>query len=384
MSKQSPFASLGQFIRVMAKALVIVAALNAVLLALDVNPVRGLVRLNTYDLLGRGRPRLAYPSDFQNGQLPLDALLAMHELSQPKEPGEYRVVLLGESGVAGWGVEDGETLAAQLTARGIRVGGSHVVAYNLAYPHPNVARDLLILDAALPYRPDLVVWFLSPAAVNDDPESAGPNRVFFGLHRERLRALAEQYPALFGGWYDAHAAALLPEEPGWYAFSAIREQELLPIWLNAQFYPFIPPDLARSERRIGTEPAPEEARYMDGHPGFRTMPNVTWDVLRAGCFHARSGGSDLLLVNEPMAINSGPHASRTYNALYGRALYDRYRAALAAFTERYGIAYADLWDAVPPERFTDTPLHMDAHGFGLLAEALAARLAAAEEGSDCR
>src|SRR5438876_1197664 len=107
MMKQSPFPSITVFLRVLIKALVIVVLINAALLALHINLVRSLVVLNTWDLIGRGRARLSYPSDFQNGQLPLEALLAAHQISAgPKSQDEFRVVLLGESGIAGWGVPD--------------------------------------------------------------------------------------------------------------------------------------------------------------------------------------------------------------------------------------------------------------------------------------
>lgn len=384
MLKESPFPRLAVFARVLLKALAILLVLNVALLAAGVRPARSLVTLNTWDLLGRGRARLAYPSDFQNGQLPLEALLAAHEISQgPKPPGEYRVVLIGESGIAGWGVEDDDTLAAQLTALGVEVEGRRVVAYNLAYPQPGAPRDVLILDAALAHDPDLVVWFMTPAALNDSLEVVGANRVFFNLNRERLERLAAAYPALLGGWYAEHAPALLDEPDPLARYIAIQEQDLLPVWLNALLYPFETPDLARSDRRIGSEPVPEEARYTLGSPGFEPMPNDTWGFLRAGCLQARGAGADLLLVNEPMLVGSGPHADENYNANYGRDLYDRYREVLRAYAAEHGIWYSDLWNIIPAERFTDTPLHMDAEGFSMLADALRGVIVEGSSGSTC-
>lgn len=384
MLKESPFPGLAVFVRVLLKALAILLVLNAVLLATGVRPIRALVTLNTWDLLGRGRARLAYPSDFQNGQLPLEALLAAHEISRgPKPPDEYRVVLIGESGIAGWGVEDEDTLAAQLTALGVEVGGRRVVAYNLAYPQPGAPRDALILDAALAHDPDLIVWFMTPAALNDSPDIAGANRVFFNLNRERLERLAAAYPDLLGGWYEAHAPALLDEPGPLERYIAIQDQDLLPVWLNSLFYPFETPDLARSERRIGSEPVPEEARYTLASPGFEPMPNDTWGFLLAGCQRARAAGADLLLVNEPMLVGGGPHADKNYNVNYGRDLYDRYREALRAYAAEHGIWYSDLWNIIPAERFTDTPLHMDAEGFAMLADALRGVVTEESSGSTC-
>jgi hypothetical protein len=78
---QSPFPDLATFVRALVKALMIVLLANLVVLWSGANPVRTLITLNTWDALGRGRTRLAYPSDFQNGQLPLEALLAAHAIS---------------------------------------------------------------------------------------------------------------------------------------------------------------------------------------------------------------------------------------------------------------------------------------------------------------
>src|SRR5690554_4192884 len=123
MLKESPFPGLAVFARVLLKALAILLVLNAALLATGVRPIRALVTLNTWDLLGRGRARLAYPSDFQNGQLPLEALLAAHEISRgPKPPDEYHVMLIGESGIAGWGVENADTLYALRIALSVEFG----------------------------------------------------------------------------------------------------------------------------------------------------------------------------------------------------------------------------------------------------------------------
>lgn len=372
------------FGRVLIKALVIVVMLNAILLAGRINPVRLLVEnVNSWWLVGHGRARLTYPSDFQNGQLPVEALLNAHAVNyDAKSEDEYRVLLLGESGIAGWGLEDYETLSAQLTALGIEVGGRQVVAYNLAYPQPGAARDLVTLDAALAYDPDLVIWFITPAALNDEIDIVGANRVFFDLNRARLAALVDQYPDLLADWYEPRYAE--PSSDMWLSqWVAIRDQELLPIWLNALLYPFIPPDLAVSDRRIGQEPVPDEALYTDDHPGFAEMPNATWNILRAACLRTEEEGVELLLVNEPMLVGSGGASDINYNVQYQRAMYDRYRDTLSAFSAEHGIGYVDLWNIVPASRFTDTPLHMDAQGQAILADAVAAILTEGFRGSEC-
>src|SRR4051812_598462 len=166
----SPLPTLATTLRIFGKAVALLIVLNFVFLAAHIDPVAIITRLNSWWIVGHGRARLAYPSDFQNGQLPVDALVGAHALAYtPKANDEYRVVVLGESGIAGWGLEDRDMFTAQLTARNVHIDGKHLVAYNLAYPSPSVARDILILDAALRYQPDLVIWFVTPAAFDDAP-----------------------------------------------------------------------------------------------------------------------------------------------------------------------------------------------------------------------
>ncbi|NDJ34787.1 MAG: hypothetical protein GYB64_08965 [Chloroflexi bacterium] len=366
--KESPFPTWGEFAGALAKALILVAALNTMLLLAGINPVRELVRLNTYGILDDGRDRLTYPSDLPNGQLPVDAQLFAHTIHYTdKGPDEFRVLVLGESGIAGWGLPDEHTFTAQLNDLDVQIEGRQLVAYNLAYPQPSAPRDAIVLDAALRYDPDLVVWFVTAASFNNEPAPVGANRVFFNVNRPRLEALAAQHPDLLGPWMARQGANLLDDPPAWQQIVALTDQDLLPIWFNTLFYPILPPDLGVTDVMIAEEPLPERARYMADHPGYQQMPNLTWDWLRVAC----RVDVDLLVINRPMWVADD---EALYNPLYGRDLYDAYRAAMQAYTAEWGIAYADLWDLLPAQAYTDTALHTDRQGTLRLAEEVAAIL----------
>ncbi len=60
-----------------------------------------------------------------------------------------------------------------------------------------------------------------------------------------------------------------------------------------------------------------------------------------------------------------------YNSFYPRWAYDQYRELLAGAAEAGGWEYLDLWDAIPANEFTDTPVHLTPEGSRLLAERLA-------------
>jgi hypothetical protein len=361
--RSSPFTSLAVALRIFAKAVVLLLILNFVCLTLNFNPIAALIRLNTWWLVGHGRARLVYPSDFQNGQLPVEALVGAHALAySPKAADEFRVVVLGESGIAGWGLSDYDTFTAQLTVRNIKIGDKRVVAYNLAYPSPNVARDVLILDEAMKYQPDLVIWFLTPAALDDAPSAIGTNSVLFDLNRARLQRLTDTFG--LQEWFNAH----IDPEPAWRRWIAIHDQDTLPVWLNTLLYPFTAPDLGLSNRRLGMEPIPAVARYTLGRAGFDPMPNQTWQFLDMGRSLAKRNGARLLLVNEPMLIGRGANSDRNYNLEYERAFYDTYHQKLTEYVTEKGFLFADLWNVMPAGTFTDTPLHAIAAGYMVLVD----------------
>jgi hypothetical protein len=71
-----------------------------------------------------------------------------------------------------------------------------------------------------------------------------------------------------------------------------------------------------------------------------------------------AGEAPVLLVNEPIYISAGENSALRYNSFYPRWAYDQYRALLARAASAQGWHYVDLWDLIPPEEFTDTPVHL--------------------------
>jgi hypothetical protein len=363
MKRTSPFTSPQMMIRVFAKALILLLILNVLCLSAQIDPIRTLTTLNTWAIVGHGRARLIYPSDLPNGQLAIEALLATHQLAHtPKSPDEYRVIVLGESGIAGWGLTDQETFTAQLTARKVRLNGKHLIAYNLAYPSPDAPRDMLILDAALRYQPDLVIWFVTASTLDNSPHKAGTNNVFYDLNRARLQRLTTAYD--LEAWFTARLA----EVPAWQSWIAIHNQDTIPVWLNSLLYPFVTPDFGLTTRRVGREPIPAKARHTVGDAGFTPIPNDTWRFLRVGQDLAANTGARLLVVNEAMLIGSGKNSETNYNEQYNRAFYDNYRQTLGIYAAQNHLWYADLWNVIPAEKFTDTPFHADLSGYALLVD----------------
>ena len=286
--------------------------------------------------------------------------------------------LLGDAGIAGWGVPDGDTLADELNELALRRIGQRVVVYNLAYPQPSALRDLLILDAALAYEPDLIVWFVTPETLNNAPSADGPTRSFTDQRRPAGRS-AEEYPDLVGGWVQAGTCSAGPEGP---RLTTLRDQGLLPIWLRSLSY--------RSGRRTlpGCPTCPRVCRLAAPALIRCSIPASVTCRTTCGISCVRGagqpGGRRGVGRRQPADRRGrGTGAVASYNQRYGREMYDRYREALVWFTDYYGLWYVDLWDAIPPGRFMDAPTHLDALGHKMLAAQLQ-NVLTGQGGSACR
>ena len=94
--------------------------------------------------------------------------------------------------------------------------------------------------------------------------------------------------------------------------------------------------------------------------------DLALDVFNAG--HELAGETPLLIVNEPMFISMGENSDIRYNFYYPRWGYDDYREMLSAYADQRGWLYLDLWDAVAPDEFTNSAIHLTPKGSSLLAQ----------------
>src|SRR5512145_2306080 len=126
-----------------------------------VNPMDFLGRTSAYNAIFPGRARLPYgerPDLAYNLSLfNLEAMFAAHQIALPKGADEFRVVLIGDSSTWGFLLKPKETLSALLNAQQIMADGKQVRFYNLGYPTMSVTKDLLMLEGALRYQPDLII-----------------------------------------------------------------------------------------------------------------------------------------------------------------------------------------------------------------------------------
>jgi hypothetical protein len=356
----------GFALRVLLKAALLFALVNAAFILLDPIPTIG--RASVYNWLAPGRERLPYGTDAAACQITLDsldALFASHAVSAPKRADEFRLILIGDSST--WGIQllPDDTAAAFINAADIDAGGRTVRAYNLGYPTMSALKDLLILDRALAYQPDAIIWLITLESLARSEQLTAP---LLARNPASAKALLDRYAL------DYDAASLTP--PSLWDRTLIGGRRALADWWRLQACAFhwgaTGVDHAVGEYTPRSNDLAADSTWKGFTPETLTADALAFDVLAAGIDAA--GSVPLLLVNEPIFIADGANSDLRYNAWYPIWAYDAYREWLQAESERRGWRLLDLWDALAGARFTDSPVHRDPEGerqvAALLSEAL--------------
>ncbi len=346
--------------RILVKGLFVFMILEAALVWL----VPGLGPLNVYAALGLKRERLplstSSPVDDAQDLGNLDAMLAAHVVSNPRAPDEFRVLVLGDSAAWGLQLQPGQTWAAQLDALRLKCGSRNVRVYNLSFPRSSATKDLMILDKALAYQPDLIIWSITWYTLM--PKT----RVDHWLVTQNPQEFYK-LGARFGFLPDDYAA------PTPWDTVASRNRSLFHE-IRFQFYSLV--ELATGTEQIPGPPEQlpatlsKDVTFEGLKPPMLRPGQVSLD--QVSDFYALAGKIPVVLVNEPILIvKDVPNSDVRYNSYYPRWVYDQYRQYVSNAAAKNGWNYLDLWDMFPASYFTDTPLHLSPEGQRLLAEKLA-------------
>ncbi|MBN2499593.1 MAG: SGNH/GDSL hydrolase family protein [Anaerolineales bacterium] len=369
---QNPKFNLRFVVNVLLKALVLFVILN--LLFATFNPLPFLGKLSIYNWLVPGRARLPFgenPEAAYNLSLfNLNAMFAAHEIAGAhKAAEEYRVVLIGDSSVWGYWLTNEETLSANLNAAGLKTDGKRIVVYNLGYPTISLTKDLLLLDRALAYEPDLVVWLVTLES--------------FPYEKQTFTPLVQQNPwqvqeliAEYGLNIDPTAPNFVT--PTFWQHTIVGQRRQLADVLRLQLYgvPWAATGIDQDIPQYD-DPADYQTRQEDfeADESFYdltaplTEQDVAFDVLAAGV--GRAGDTPVLIINEPMFISAGENSDIRYNFFYPRWAYDDYRKLMTALSAENNWHYLDLWDAISPAEFTNSAIHLTPDGSTQLAELVA-------------
>jgi hypothetical protein len=327
------------------------------------NPPVG--RISVYNVIFPGRARFPFGEGVVDTNITvddLDAMFAAHVISAPKQKDEFRVVILGDSSIWGTLLYANQTLAAQLNQIQFACPGKTLRFYNLGYPHPSVLQDLFILQKALQYQPDMVIWAIAPNSLRPK----GLN-VFLAENVRPVSALVKEYRLKYPG------QNLTPPPQTLFDHTLVGQRNQLArlVLLQTLAAPWagtgldIAPDVPY--QKLSADVGSSLAFGKLTHPA-NIRPLLLLNYLKTGV--QMSAGVPVLFVNQPMFIAIGKNSDKRYNALIPRWAYDQYRQIISKQMQANGWAYVDLWNIAPPQEFTDYELHLSPRGEQLMAQGM--------------
>ena len=317
-------------------------------------------KLSLYNSIFPGRERFPFGETRESYNLSLfdlDAMFASHVLAgTQKTPDEYRVLLIGDSSVWGTLLAPEQTLAGQLNTSPFDACGRTVHAYNLGYPTISLTKDLMILDQAKGYQPDMIIWLTTLEAFPKDKQLTSP---IVANNPEPVRGLIAQYKLHVNPNDQALVNASKWEQTFVSQRRAVADLLRLQIygalWASTGIDQIYPENYERAQINLEAD--------KDFHNLTSLHDTLAFDILEAGLATAPL----ILLVNEPMLISHGINSDIRYNFFYPRWAYDEYRQLLAERAAAHQWNYLDLWDLVPADQFTNSAIHLTPAGETLLA-----------------
>ena len=317
-------------------------------------------KLSLYNSLFPGRERFPFgetPESYNLSLFDLDAMFASHVLDGAKKnPDEYRVLLIGDSSVWGTLLTPEQTLAGQLNANRFDACGRTVHAYNLGYPTISLTKDLMILDQAMQYQPEMVIWLTTLEAFPKEKQFTSP---IVTNNAERVRGLITKYKLLA----NPNDPELVNASQWDQTFVSqrravadiLRLQIYGALWASTGIDQIYPENYEHAQIDLEAD--------EDFHELTSLHDALAFNVLDAGMSASRL----MLLVNEPILISRGRNSDIRYNFFYPRWAYDDYRQMLAEHAAAHDWRYLDLWDLVPSDQFTNSAIHLTPAGETTLA-----------------
>jgi hypothetical protein len=353
-------------IRVLAKIAIFFVIFNLLFSIVHVEAWLG--NLSGYNLIFPGRTRFpfgeyteqAYNLTMNN----ITAMFSSHEVSKKADSDEYRVFLIGDSSLWGTLLRPDETLSSQLNKLNLQTcDGRTMHFYNLGYPTLSWMKDLMIMEKAKEYQPDMIIWMvtLESAIVSNQLD----NPLIQG-NQDTVQKMVESYGL-------SQYVVSSPEE-NLLTRNIFTERRNLAdlfrlqaygiLWAATGIDQYYPEryDLAKRD-------------FEEGDDSFHTLvsplkeSDLSFDIVEAG----RKVFSTIpfLVVNEPIMISSGENSNIRYDYYYPRWAYDDYRELMENEAESNDWDYVDIWDLVNEYEFTNTAIHMTPNATVMVAEKIA-------------
>ena len=346
-------------IRVLVKALCLFVIINIVYALID---PQGSVA-SGYNFLFPGRTRLPFIAGggpYSVAVDDVDTMFASHMISSRKGLNEYRIVLIGDSSIWGEGLDAYQVISEQWNKLNVRCRDKTIKVYDLGYPHPSAIKDLVILDKAVQYKPDLIIWFITLNTLMS--QRVNP---FLIANPERVAKVLNAYNIAFeqGEKFD--------NKPTFYEKTLIGQRSGLARKIKLEMLGIIWTATGVDNNRLAQDELPDldvsdNPRYHGLQPSDGLRDTLSFSALTAGYEIAEP--TPVLIVNEPIFIVDKKAATVRYNAVYPRWAYDQYREQIASQAQNGGWNYLDLWNVIPARFFVDGRFHLSVDGERLLVQ----------------
>lgn len=303
----------------------------------------------------------------------IEPTLRQHELCWRDVPGEVRIIVLGNSAIFGFPLPAEQSFAARLNAR-FDAAGTAAHVFNLAWIFTYFLKDALILDRALAYHPDVIVYAVTLADMTHlAPPPFPPLLEFLRENADTVERLAADPPPTLGEPLAAITDSFDDEQLDRLSARRIAAGTYLRLVLRQQ--------ARRLATALGAPPKPPRPKTAD--PRNYDCAKVTrqndlffrdfqtWSLLGALADIRARSGQRVLVINWPVA-----HEPRDdcYNGRYTNARLAEFNAWLAAETARLELPYLNLSNLLAPSDFLDS-LHVSSAGHQQIADHVAAALA---------
>jgi hypothetical protein len=357
----------GIFLRnVVLKSLALFLIFNLAFAA--INP-DALGSVSLYNHVFPGRLRFPFGEDpaqsFNLSLFNLNAMFASLVIAAgPKPPNEYRVLVIGDSSTWGILLHPAETLAGQLDGAGLSMCGKIVRVYNLGYPTISLTKDLMVLDYAMRYQPDLIIWPMTLEAFPHDSQMTSP---IVANNASRVDELISRYQLPLN---PADPALV---HPSFWDQTLIGQRRSLADLFRLQMYGVLwaatgidqsyPVDYAHAQTDLVSD-----VKYHGMQSPTLDESKLAFSILDAGLRVA--GKTPVLIVNEPILVSSGKNSTLRYNFYYPRWAYDQWRQTMDQKAASQGWDYLDLWNLVPADQFTNSAIHVTPAGETLVTESV--------------
>jgi hypothetical protein len=320
-------------------------------------------KFSLYNQVFPGRVRLPFGENPRNAYnlslYDLVTMFASHEINAgPKPDEEFRVILIGDS--ATWGIllEPEDTIGGIINSNNLKsCDGRKVYTYNLAYPSMSLLKDLMILEIALTYDPDLIIWSITLES--------------FPAKNQIQTPLVANNPHIVEPLIDRFELSVTDymndiNQPSFWDLTLVGRRRSIFDALQLQFYGVLWAGTGIDQPYpINYTPAQqnfleEDTMFHAWSPPFLPVEELSIDIIKAGQILAE--GIPILIVNEPILISKGENSNIRYNYFYPRWAYDHYRAFIQDQAQHSGWHYVDLWDIIPATQFTNSAIHFTSQG----------------------